>query len=182
MALQAMAHRLLGHTPPTDYADFLEQRLEINYYAACCLMPETAAVAFLSGEEGSQPRRRGLPRRVRRDARGRGDAHDEPPDEHLGIRLHFLRVDGAGAINRVYENDDLPLPMDVTGSVEARSCAGASPPAPHSASRTAPSSTTSTPTPRRHVLVLEPDRQDRRRRVLDHRGRALRRRSLVPRS
>src|SRR5690554_7561591 len=38
---------LLGHTPPTDYADFLQQRLEINYFAACCLMPETASVAFL---------------------------------------------------------------------------------------------------------------------------------------
>ena len=47
MALQAMAHRLLGHKPPTDYAEFLQQRLEINYYAACCLMPETASVAFL---------------------------------------------------------------------------------------------------------------------------------------
>jgi len=47
MALQAMAHRLLGHTPSTSYADFLQQRLEINYFAACCLMPETAAVAFL---------------------------------------------------------------------------------------------------------------------------------------
>src|SRR5690606_5466803 len=35
---------------------------------------------------------------------------------HLGIRLHFLRVDGSGAIPRAYENDDLPLPMDVTGA------------------------------------------------------------------
>src|SRR3546814_14130576 len=46
MALQAMAHRLLGHKRPSDYADFLQQRLEINYYAASCLMPETNAVAF----------------------------------------------------------------------------------------------------------------------------------------
>ena len=48
MALQAMAHRLLGHQRPTDYADFLQQRLEINYFAAACLMPETASVAFLT--------------------------------------------------------------------------------------------------------------------------------------
>ncbi|MDF2443436.1 MAG: family transcriptional regulator, fatty acid utilization regulator, partial [Subtercola sp.] len=34
MALQAMAHRVLGHTPPQNYADFLQQRLEINYFAA----------------------------------------------------------------------------------------------------------------------------------------------------
>ncbi len=40
MALQAMAHRLLGHQRPTDYADFLAQRLEINYFAACASCPK----------------------------------------------------------------------------------------------------------------------------------------------
>ena len=39
MALQAMAHRVLGHDAPTSYAEFLRQRLEINYFAAACLMP-----------------------------------------------------------------------------------------------------------------------------------------------
>src|SRR5690349_16432622 len=48
MALQAMAHRLLDHQAPRDYAEFLQQRLEINYFAACCLMPRTQAVAFLT--------------------------------------------------------------------------------------------------------------------------------------
>ena len=118
MALQAMAHRLLGHTPPTDYADFLQQRLEINYFAACCLMPETASVAFLAQAKKD----RNLAVEDFRDAFG--VTHEAAAmrmtnllTEHLGTRLHFLRVDGAGAINRVYENDDLPLPMDVTGSV-----------------------------------------------------------------
>ncbi|WP_431802161.1 helix-turn-helix domain-containing protein [Microbacterium sp. bgisy203] len=121
MALQAMAHRLLGHTPPTDYADFLEQRLEINYFAACCLLPETAAVSFLAQAK----KERDLAVEDFRDAFG--VTHEAAAmrmtnllTEHLGIRLHFLRVDGAGAINRVYENDDLPLPMDVTGSVEGQ--------------------------------------------------------------
>ena len=40
MALQAMAHRLLGHTPPASYAEFLWQRLEINYFAAA--LPDAA--------------------------------------------------------------------------------------------------------------------------------------------
>ena len=48
MALQAMAHRVLGHNRPRDYADFLRQRLEINYFAAACLMPRDRSVAFLS--------------------------------------------------------------------------------------------------------------------------------------
>lgn len=121
MALQAMAHRLLGHTPPTDYADFLQQRLEINYYAACCLMPETASVAFLSQAKKD----RNLAVEDFRDAFG--VTHEAAAmrmtnllTEHLDIKLHFLRVDGAGAINRVYENDELPLPMDVTGAVEGQ--------------------------------------------------------------
>jgi hypothetical protein len=48
---------------------------------------------------------------------------------HLDIPLHFLRVDGSGAITRVYENDDLPLPMDVTGASTGRSRAASGRPA-----------------------------------------------------
>ena len=121
MALQAMAHRLLGHTPPTDYADFLQQRLEINYFAACCLMPETASVGFLSQAKKD----RNLAVEDFRDAFGvtheaAGMRMTNLMTHHLGIRLHFLRADGAGAIIRVYENDGLPLPMDVTGAVEGQ--------------------------------------------------------------
>lgn len=121
MALQAMAHRLLGHTPPTDYADFLQQRLEINYYAACALMPEQASVAFLTQAKKD----RNLAVEDFRDAFGvtheaAGMRLTNLLTEHFGIRLHFLRVDGTGAISRVYENDGLPLPMDVTGSVEGQ--------------------------------------------------------------
>jgi hypothetical protein len=121
MALQAMAHQLLGHTPPTDYADFLQQRLEINYFAACCLMPETASVAFLTQAKKD----RNLAVEDFRDAFGvtheaAGMRLTNLLTQHFGIRLHFLRVDGSGAISRVYENDELPLPMDVTGSVEGQ--------------------------------------------------------------
>ncbi|MGH3688925.1 MAG: helix-turn-helix domain-containing protein [Microbacterium sp.] len=121
MALQAMAHRYLGHRPPTDYADFLQQRLEINYFAACCLMPETAAVAFLQQAKKD----RNLAVEDFRDAfgvthEGAGMRMTNLLTQHLGMPLHFLRVDSTGAITRVYENDDLPLPMDVTGAVEGQ--------------------------------------------------------------
>ncbi|WP_164233319.1 XRE family transcriptional regulator [Microbacterium hydrocarbonoxydans] len=121
MALQAMAHRLLGHTPPTDYADFLMQRLEINYFAAAALMPETAAVAFLQQAKKD----RNLAVEDFRDAFGvtheaAGMRMTNLLTHHLDMSLHFLRVDETGAITRVYENDDLPLPMDVTGSVEGQ--------------------------------------------------------------
>jgi len=121
MALQAMAHRMLGHKPPTGYAEFLRQRLEINYYAACCLMPEHAAVAFLQQAKKD----RNLAVEDFRDAFGvtheaAGMRMTNLLTEHLGIRLHFIRVTGSGAISRVYENDDLPLPADVTGSIEGQ--------------------------------------------------------------
>ncbi|MBZ4487022.1 helix-turn-helix domain-containing protein [Microbacterium sp. cx-55] len=121
MALQAMAHRLLGHRPPSDYADFLQQRLEINYYAACCLMPLTASVAFLQQAKKD----RNLAVEDFRDAFGvtheaAGMRMTNLLTEHIGIPLHFLRVDGDGSISRVFENDDLPLPMDVTGAVEGQ--------------------------------------------------------------
>ncbi|WP_221585931.1 helix-turn-helix domain-containing protein [Microbacterium sp. G2-8] len=121
MALQAMAHRLLGHRPPTSYADFLQQRLEINYYAACCLVPETNGVAFLQGAK----KERNLAVEDFRDAFG--VTHEAASmrmtnlmTQHLDMPLHFLRVGGQGQIERVYENDDLPLPQDLTGAVEGQ--------------------------------------------------------------
>ena len=34
--------------------------------------------------------------------------------------MHFLRVNGDGALLKGYENDDIPLPTDVTGSIEGQ--------------------------------------------------------------
>jgi XRE family transcriptional regulator, fatty acid utilization regulator len=121
MALQAMAHRLLGHERPDSYAEFLWQRLEINYFAAACLMPRDAAVSFLSEAKAD----RELAVEDFRDAFG--VTHEAAAlrftnlaTSHLDIPLHFLRVDGQGALQKGYENDDLPLPADVTGSIEGQ--------------------------------------------------------------
>lgn len=121
MALQALGHRVLGHARPENYADFLQQRLEINYFAACCLMPETAAVAFLSQAK----KERNLAVEDFRDAFGvtheaAGMRLSNLATSHLDMRMHFLRVDESGALSRGYENDGLPLPQDVTGSIEGQ--------------------------------------------------------------
>ncbi|SEB02058.1 XRE family transcriptional regulator [Leifsonia sp. 21MFCrub1.1] len=121
MALQAMAHRLLGHTRPESYADFLRQRLEINYFAACCLMPREAAVAFLQQAK----KERDLAVEDFRDAFG--VTHEAAAlrltnlaTSHLDMTIHFLRVGDDGALYKGYENDGLPLPTDVTGSIEGQ--------------------------------------------------------------
>ncbi|MDP4972683.1 MAG: helix-turn-helix domain-containing protein, partial [Pontimonas sp.] len=41
LALQAIAHQVLSHPVPKTYEEFLQQRLDINYFAAACLMPKT---------------------------------------------------------------------------------------------------------------------------------------------
>ncbi|WNM28010.1 XRE family transcriptional regulator [Demequina capsici] len=119
LALQAMAHVVLEHRPPRDYAEFLSQRLEASYYAAACLMPRDVSVDFL--QRAKQERRIAI--EDFRDAFG--VTHEAAAlrftnlaTSHLGIRLHFLRVTGDGAVEKAYENDGLPLPVDVTGSTE----------------------------------------------------------------
>ncbi|AJW78827.1 helix-turn-helix domain-containing protein [Clavibacter michiganensis] len=121
MALQAMAHRVLGHEEPASYADFLRQRLEINYFAAACLMPLTQSVEFLAEAKA----RRDLAVEDFRDAFG--VTHEAAAlrltnisTTHLDLRVHFLRVGGDGAVYKAYENDGLPLPVDVTGAVEGQ--------------------------------------------------------------
>ncbi|MFP5290756.1 MAG: helix-turn-helix domain-containing protein, partial [Actinomycetes bacterium] len=121
MALQAIAHRLLGHEVPRTYAEFLRQRLEINYFAAACLMPREQSVAFLSQAKAD----RNIAVEDFRDAFG--VTHEAAAlrltnlaTSHLDLTLHFLRVGDDGAVYKAYENDGLRLPVDVSGSVEGQ--------------------------------------------------------------
>jgi len=121
MALQAIAHRLLGHHEPDTYADFLRQRLEINYFAAACLMPLSQTLAFLQAAKAE----RNLAIEDFRDAFG--VTHEAAAlrftnlaTVHLGMPVHFLRVGEDGALYKGYENDGLQLPTDVTGSTEGQ--------------------------------------------------------------
>lgn len=121
MALQAMAHRVLGHTAPESYAAFLRQRLEINYFAAASLMPRRQSVEFLQQAKTD----RNIAVEDFRDAFG--VTHEAAAlrltnliTTYLDLELHFLRVGGDGAVHKAYENDGLRLPVDVTGSTEGQ--------------------------------------------------------------
>jgi predicted transcriptional regulator len=121
MALQAVAHRLLQHHEPKTYAEFLQQRLEINYFATACLMPLEQSVEFL----GSAKTDRNLALEDYRDAFG--VTHEAAAlrftnlaTSHLDLTVHFLRVADDGAVAKAYENDGLRLPVDVTGSTEGQ--------------------------------------------------------------
>jgi len=121
LALQAIAHQLLNHPVPENYGEFLKQRLEINYFAAACLMPQTQALEFLRAAKKS----RNLAVEDFRDAFGvtheaAGLRFMNLATAHLNLRLHFLRVGDDGTIYKAYENDGLALPEDVTGSTEGQ--------------------------------------------------------------
>ena len=119
LALQAMGHRVLGHAEPKSYAEFLEQRLQINYFAAACLLPEARAVEYLQVAK----RNRNLAIEDLRDAFGvthEAAAHrfTNLATRHLDLKVHHYRTDSAGALVRGYENDGLPFPVDETDAIE----------------------------------------------------------------
>ena len=121
MALQAVAHRVLGHKKPVDYADFLKQRLEINYFAAACLMPRTRSISFLQAAK----KERNIAIEDFRDAFG--VTHEAAAlrftnlaTHHLDLRSHLLRVNDDGGVFRGYANDGLQIPMDANGAIEGQ--------------------------------------------------------------
>lgn len=124
LALQAIGHLVLRHEPPRDYAEFLAQRVEINYFAAAVLLPESTAVPMLLDAK----KRRDIAIEDLRDAYAvsyETAAHrfTNLATRHLDLRVHFMRISADGTIYKAYENDGVRFPMDATGAIEgARVC------------------------------------------------------------
>ena len=121
--LQALSSRILGHSEPTSYADFLRQRVETNYLTGALLIPEAHAVPFL--QEAKKDRAISI--EDLRDAYSvsyETAAHrfTNLATTHLGIRVHFLKVHESGTITKAYENDDVDFPTDRLGSIEGQLC------------------------------------------------------------
>src|SRR5437660_845635 len=121
VVLQTLGHFALGHMDPTDFGDFLRQRVEANYFAGAVLAPQRPVVELLTS------------------ARRKGDISVEDLKEvfyisyemaahrltnlatrHLGLRVHFLRADDEGVIWKAYENDGVPFPTDEAGIIEGQ--------------------------------------------------------------
>lgn len=121
LALQAMAHRILGHGRPTSYAEFLRQRLEITYFASAALVPRGAAVPFLEAAKASKD----LSIEDFRDSFGithqfAAQRFTNLATSSLGIPVHLVWVDGQGALIRGWENDGTAFPQDPTGAIEGQ--------------------------------------------------------------
>ncbi|PZU48105.1 MAG: XRE family transcriptional regulator [Arsenicicoccus sp.] len=123
-ALQALGHVVLEHEPPRDYAEFLAQRVEINYFAAAVLVPERSAVPFLARAKAE----RDIALEDLRDTFAvsyETAAHRfcNLATQHLDLQVHFMRTSADGVIYKAYENDGVRFPMDASGAIEgARVC------------------------------------------------------------
>ena len=121
VVLQTLGHFVLGHNDPSDYGDFLRQRVEANYFAAALLMPEKFAVDFLREAKADKA----LAIDDFRDAFGvsyETAAHrfTNLATHHFGIPVHFCRVHESGTVYKAYENDNVRFPADVTGAIEGQ--------------------------------------------------------------
>jgi predicted transcriptional regulator/transcriptional regulator with XRE-family HTH domain len=119
--LQTLGHFVLGHSAPADFAEFLRQRVEANYFAAAVLVPEPAAVQFLSSAKDS----RELSVEDLRDVFSVSyemAAHrfTNLATHHLDLSCHFVKNDESGIIYKAYENDDVVFPSDPAGAIEGQ--------------------------------------------------------------
>jgi XRE family transcriptional regulator, fatty acid utilization regulator len=119
--LQTLGHFVLDHAQPRDFADFLRQRVEANYFAAAVLIPEQVAAPFLQQAKKD----RDLAVEDLRDIFSVSyemAAHrfTNLATRHLGLTCHFVRNDEGGTIYKAYENDGLVFPADATGAIEGQ--------------------------------------------------------------
>lgn len=119
--LQTLGHLVLGHAQPRDFADFLRQRVEANYFAAAVLVPAQAAVPFLEQAKAD----RDLAIEDLRDVFSVSyemAAHrfTNLATHALDLECHFVRTDETGIIYKAYENDGLTFPADATGAIEGQ--------------------------------------------------------------
>ncbi len=118
--LQTLAGFVLGHAEPATYDRFLRQRRETAYFASAVLVPEIAAIPFLSDAK----RQRDLSIEDLREVfyvSYETAAHRVAnlATRRLEIRSHLVVSDEEGIALKAYENDSVPFPRDDDGGVEA---------------------------------------------------------------
>jgi len=121
VVLQALGHYLLGHQVPKDFADFLRQRVEANYFAAAMLMPETAAVPVLvSAKRGRDVAVEDLVDLFSVSYEMAAHRFTNLATHHLDMQCHFVKNDASGVIYKAYENDGVVFPADPSGAIEGQ--------------------------------------------------------------
>ena len=119
--IQTLGHVALDHPEPRDFAEFLRQRVEANYFAGAVLVPEAVAVPFLN--DAKVERNLSV-----EDVKDRffvsyemaGHRFTNLATQHLDIPTHFVRSDDQGIIWKAYENNGVPFPKNSAGAIEGQ--------------------------------------------------------------
>jgi XRE family transcriptional regulator, fatty acid utilization regulator len=121
VVLQTLGHFVLGHEDPHDFAEFLRQRVEANYFAGAVLCPEPAAVAFLSEAIAEHDASvEDLAEQFYVSYEMAAHRFTNLATRHFGMPVHFVRSDEQGVIWKAYENDGVPFPTDPDGAIEGQ--------------------------------------------------------------
>ena len=121
VVLQTLGHFVLDHTDPTGFGDFLRQRLEANYFAGAVLVPESAAVPFLSAARYDRDLSvEDLKERFYVSYEMAAHRFTNLATKHLDLTVHMIRSDEDGIIWKAYENDQVPFPADPDGAIEGQ--------------------------------------------------------------
>jgi len=119
--LQTLGHFALGHPDPKDFGEFLRQRVEANYFAGAVLVPEMAAVPFLSTAKTERNLSvEDLKDRFFVSYEMAGHRLTNLATKHLDLRTHFVRSDDQGIIWKAYANNGVPFPKNSAGAIEGQ--------------------------------------------------------------
>ena len=118
---QSLGHFALGHGEPASFGEFLQQRVEANYFAGALLIPESAAVTYLQrAKEARDLCVEDLAEHFFVSYEMAAHRFTNLATEHLEIDTHFLRSDAEGVIWKAYENNGVPFPADPDGAIEGQ--------------------------------------------------------------
>ena len=121
LSLAAMGHVVLEHQPPADYAEFLAQRVEVNYFAAAVLIPQRWAVTYLrEAKHNKDLEIEDLRDRYLTSYEMAAHRFTNLATIHLDIPVHFMKTNKAGVIYKAYANDGVTFPEDSAGAVEGQ--------------------------------------------------------------
>jgi XRE family transcriptional regulator, fatty acid utilization regulator len=119
--LQTLGHIALGHEVPRDFADFLRQRVEANYFAAAMLIPEPAVVPYLREAKANRELSvEDLADVFSVSYEMAAHRFTNIATHHLDLKCHFTKNDESGTIYKAYANDGLLFPADEDGAIEGQ--------------------------------------------------------------
>jgi transcriptional regulator with XRE-family HTH domain len=104
--LQTLGHIAMDHDVPRDFADFLRQRVEANYFAAAMLIPAPTVVPFLLEAKANRELSvEDLADVFSVSYEMAAHRFTNLATHHLDLPVHFTKNDESGTIYKAYAND-----------------------------------------------------------------------------